>query len=620
MTRNRVALLPFVLLAQLHCLTGVNAAFTKTLDDLILLETEHGSKCTPGHDILKEECAAAGALVGGVLRNNYVQVGNWPNTPPGCFIQTADKAIHFGENPGGINDSRFQSICVSDAVEAILLEAGQGIKCTGGKDFSKDECIAAATSLGGTLRNGQFKVGEWSHTPYGCFLEGEDKAIHFGTNIDGVNVGYSQPVCKTCLDKARLLPAPWHGVKCKAAHDFPKDGCVDAALSVGGKLRHGALTVGSYPQSPPGCFLQPSDNAIHYNTNVNGINNGGFQPVCMVGDLQIRLVHASPGTRCKQELKIPEEDCVEAAQTVGGKLRNGGLITGDWSFTPSGCFVQDGDRTIHFGRNPDGVNIGMFRPVCIKDEVEQAHLIPHLIKGTKCIPGHDFSSDDCFSAATSVGGRLRNQMVISGHWPNTPYGCFLEAKDKAVHFSTNPDGVNNGYFQPVCKPGEIEANLHEAGQGGKCTDEHDFSKEECVAAGTAVGGTLRGDTLLVGEWSNSPFGCFIDPSDNAIHYGTDPNGINLGGYRSICKSVAHEAALLPAHYGNRCQLEHDFSLEDCMVAAMSVGGTLRGGKVKVGSWPHAPPGCFVEATDKAIHFNMIDGVNIGAFQSVCIYA
>jgi len=615
MTRNRMGLVPFALL-----IAGANSEFTKTLDDLTLLGSSKGSKCEPGHNILKEECIEAASLLGGVLRNDYFQVGSWPDTPPGCFIQHSDKAIHYGENPDSINDGLYQPVCVTPAEDSTLLQAGKGMKCKAGKDFSKDECIAAATSIGGTLLNGEFKVGAWSHTPYGCFVEGEDKVIHFGTNIAGVNIGYSQPVCKTALDEARLLPSPWDGAKCKPGHNFPKDDCAAAALSVGGKLRNGEFIIGDFPDSPPGCFLEPSDKAVHYNTNGDAANNGQFQPVCMVGKLKIRAVPAALGTRCKPELEIPKEDCVAAAQTVGGQLRGGNFLVGDWSRTPSGCFMQKSDKSIHFSTNLNGVNNGQFQPICIKEDVEPAYLTPHLYKGTKCIPGHDFSVDDCIVAGTSVGGRLRKRKYLVGAWDNTPYGCFLEAKDKAIHFGTNTNAVNNGYFKPICKPGEIEATKLDASYGVKCADEHDFSKEECVDAGTVVGGILRDDTFLIGDWSNSPPGCFIDPSDNAIHYGTDDNGVNIGVFEPVCKTVAHEAALLPAKYADKCAEGTDFLKEDCIVAAMSVGGRLRGGSYLIGSWPMAPPGCFIESKDNAIHFNMIDGINIGAYQSVCIYA
>eukprot|EP00592_Proboscia_alata_P006471 CAMPEP_0194356620 /NCGR_PEP_ID=MMETSP0174-20130528/4228_1 /TAXON_ID=216777 /ORGANISM="Proboscia alata, Strain PI-D3" /LENGTH=266 /DNA_ID=CAMNT_0039126283 /DNA_START=88 /DNA_END=884 /DNA_ORIENTATION=+ len=236
-------------------------------------------------------------------------------------------------------------------------------------------------------------------------------------------------------------------------------------------------------------------------------------------DGEARVVPAGLDTRCKAYLQISEEDCVEAAQSVGGTLRHNQLIVGDWGRTPQGCFLQTYDKAIHFNTNPDAVNNGMFEPICIVQAEEAAYLIPHRYHGTKCIPGHNFSRNECIVAAKSLGGRLRNRRFITGNWASTPSGCFLEGGDKAIHFSTNPNGVNAGYFQPVCKPGEIKATLLPRGEDSKCADEHEYPEDECIAAGSAVGGTLRNGAFLIGSWSTTPRGCFLDPSDNAIHYG-----------------------------------------------------------------------------------------------------
>ena len=69
-------------------------------------------------------------------------------------------------------------------------------------------------------------------------------------------------------------------VKCASGQDYSKEECVDAALSVGGKLCDGNYLVGDWPNAPPGCFIKSSDNAIHFRTTVDGINFGRFRSVC----------------------------------------------------------------------------------------------------------------------------------------------------------------------------------------------------------------------------------------------------------------------------------------------------------------------------------------------------
>mmetsp|Transcript_26562 Transcript_26562/g.32583 ORF Transcript_26562/g.32583 Transcript_26562/m.32583 type:complete len:623 (+) Transcript_26562:85-1953(+) len=622
MMRSRIASAPFALLMQIFFLNEASAYFTpRTEDDIVLIAASKGSACTSGHDILEEDCIAAATSVGGKLRKGSFLIGDWPNTPYGCFIQASDKAIHYGRDPDSYNDGRFQPVCLTPVELSTLLQKGKGMKCSPGNDFSKDDCITAARSLGGTLRNGDFEVGEWSHTPYGCFIEGEDKAIHFGTHIDGINIGDMEPVCKAGLDKARLLPGPWDGVKCDAGYDFSQDDCVTAALSLGGKLRDGKFIIGDWPDKPPGCFLEAADKSIHFGTNPDGINNNQFQPVCVAKHVQAGLLAAGRGLACKPELEISLEDCVAAAQSVGGFLREDKfMVRGHWVHTPPGCFLQDRDKAIHFNTNPLSVNNGQFQSVCIAEEIE-ASLAPHIHRGAKCTPGYDFSIDECILAGTSVGGKLRRKHFLVGNWANVPYGCFLEHRDKAIHYGTNENGYNNGRFVPVCKPEPLEATLLPAGQGAKCVQAHDFPKEDCVEAAQLVGGKLRDGDFLAGDWSNAPYGCFIDPSDSAIHYGMDINGINSGVYQSVCKTAAAEASLLPAQRGNGCLPGHEFILEDCITAAMSVGGVLRRGRFIIGTWDHTPHGCFVQKTDKAIHYNSNpSSVNNGRYQPVCIYS
>eukprot|EP00592_Proboscia_alata_P012766 CAMPEP_0194393426 /NCGR_PEP_ID=MMETSP0174-20130528/123290_1 /TAXON_ID=216777 /ORGANISM="Proboscia alata, Strain PI-D3" /LENGTH=579 /DNA_ID=CAMNT_0039189107 /DNA_START=202 /DNA_END=1937 /DNA_ORIENTATION=+ len=578
--------------------------------------------CTEAHDISEEDCIAAATLVGGKLREGNIVVGDWPFTPHGCFIQASDKAIHYGSDPDGYNDGRFQPVCLTPVELSTLLQKGKGMKCSPGNDFSKDDCITAARSLGGTLRNGHFVVGEWSHTPYGCFVEGDDKAIHFGTHFDGINNGAMEPICKAGLDKAWLLPAPFEGLKCNAGYDFSKDDCVTAALSVGGKLRNGKFIVGDWLDKPPGCFLELKDKAIHFGTNPDGINNNQFQPVCVAKHIKAGLLPAGRGIACSPELEIPLDDCVAAGKSLGGFLRNDiFLVRGHWVHTPPGCFLQDRDKAIHFNMNFDTVNNGQFQPVCLHEAIE-ASLAPHLHKGAKCTPGYDMTVDECILAGVSVGGKLRRRKFLVGNWANAPYGCFLEARDKAIHFGTNENGFNNGRFLPVCKPEPLESTLLPGGQGSKCTQAHDFAKEDCVEAAILVGGKLLNGDFLTGDWSNAPYGCFIDPSDgNAIHYGTDMNGINTGVFQPVCKIVAAEASLLPAQRGNECSPGHEFTQEDCVMAAKSVGGVLRKERFILGDWHHTPYGCFIEAKDKAIHFNSNPlGKNNGRFQPVCIYS
>ena len=78
-----------------------------------------------------------------------------------------------------------------------------------------------------------------------------------------------------------LLPRDNEGIHCRTDLGFSIDECVTAAASVGGDLRGDRFLIGYWPNAPPGCFIEASDNAIHFNQNSNGFNDGYFQPVCV---------------------------------------------------------------------------------------------------------------------------------------------------------------------------------------------------------------------------------------------------------------------------------------------------------------------------------------------------
>lgn len=611
MFHQHASLAVFALFMQAQLFNGVKG------DGAVLIHSGLGVKCVPGFDISEQDCVAAGQSVGGQLRKGDLLVGSWADTPYGCFLESSDKAIHYGRNGGGHNNGNFQSVCHAAEDEVTVLDAYKGAACVTGHDFSKEECVDAATAIGGVLKNDALQVGAWAHIPYGCSIQDSDKVIHFGTNIGGINAGQFQPVCVTAKDKAFIKPAR-KGTSCDRGSDFTEAECVDAALSIGGKLRDGKVMVGNWGDAPNACFMEESDKAIHYNKNGEGVNKGSFNPVCKVAAIKATLLPAIKGSACAAEDEISAEDCVAAAMAIGGKLRDDTFKIGVFYNGPPGCFIEESDKAIHYGTDAGSTNNGLFQPVCV-ERIVQVSVLPNF-KGTMCTPGYDFTEQECLEAAKAAGGILRNDQYLVGDWENTPSACFMEHSDMAIHYGHRQGAVNNGYFHPVCKPGVIEATLKPAERDVQCRDNHNFSQLECVAAAKSVGGQLRDNEFIVGDYTNAPFGCFIDPSDAAIHYGREERGVNIGTYQSVCKREADEATLLPGRKGTQCSPGEDFAKEDCTAAGESLGGNLRSGSLLVGSWADAPYGCFLESRDNAIHFNTnAGGTNNGSYEPVCIY-
>mmetsp|Transcript_9721 Transcript_9721/g.11959 ORF Transcript_9721/g.11959 Transcript_9721/m.11959 type:complete len:394 (+) Transcript_9721:166-1347(+) len=190
---------------------------------------------------------------------------------------------------------------------------------------------------------------------------------------------------------------------------------------------------------------------------------------------------------------------------------------------------------IFYNANPKGMNDGRYLPIC--KTLETGVILLPVGKGIKCETSHYFSVDKCIPAASSVGGKLRGGKFFIGNWPNTPPGCFVGSSDKAIFFNKNLDGHSDGNeHQAVCIKAEYQGTLLPPGFGNKCELGYNFAEDECISAAKSVGGILRNGEFLVGFWPNKPYGCFIEESDKAIHFGTNPNGYNDGNFSPVCPS------------------------------------------------------------------------------------
>jgi len=135
------------------------------------------------------------------------------------------------------NNGEFASICREFDPKPIVLSGGaERAKCTLGYDFSEEEYITAASSIGGVLRDGAMAVGSWSQTPPGCLITIRERAIHFSQFSSGINDGKYSSVCKGVAEKVTLLPAV-HDMVCEPEQNFSKDECISAASTIGGNLR-----------------------------------------------------------------------------------------------------------------------------------------------------------------------------------------------------------------------------------------------------------------------------------------------------------------------------------------------------------------------------------------------
>jgi len=155
---------------------------------------------------------------------------------------------------------------------------------------------------------------------------------------------------------------------------------------------------------------------------------------------------------------------------------------------------------------------------------------------TGCPNGASLTADECKEFAE----KNDKYNVIVGYWDNFPSGCVRQKdEDNYVTFYYNTNQINSkanmhvGDISSVCRMmpffPETFAQVT-SGLISKCPDGTHLTEARCLEAGLAHGGILRDGNIIVGNWPNTPYGCFLNPGeDNAIHYSINPQGV--GGDR-----------------------------------------------------------------------------------------
>lgn len=244
------------------------------------------------------------------------------------------------------------------AEQAYYTLPGSFSSCPSDLDVDIEECASAGLKVGGTLCENKVIVGKWMGAPVGCFIEpGKKGVIQFNENPYGKNVGRFNSVCKQ-----GFTTVPSDHV-CPTALDVSKDDCVAAGLGVGGRLRHDEIVEGAYYWTPPGCFIEPERfGDIHWNNDINGVNDQRYTSVCRKGFYTIAPMHSS----CPAHSGVTKDDCIAAGLALGGTLRRGKLLEGVWTHTPTGCFIEPGrNNNIHYNHRRRNVkNDGRYTSVC----------------------------------------------------------------------------------------------------------------------------------------------------------------------------------------------------------------------------------------------------------------
>eukprot|EP00559_Dactyliosolen_fragilissimus_P002088 CAMPEP_0184871508 /NCGR_PEP_ID=MMETSP0580-20130426/40756_1 /TAXON_ID=1118495 /ORGANISM="Dactyliosolen fragilissimus" /LENGTH=2372 /DNA_ID=CAMNT_0027374173 /DNA_START=995 /DNA_END=8116 /DNA_ORIENTATION=+ len=366
-----------------------------------------------------------------------------------------------------------------------------------------------------------------------------------------------------------------------------------AGLAVGGLLLDGKVKEGSWNRAPFGCSINVKNGwDIIYNS-FHGENNGDYQPVCSKGSFTLLPKSFIGG--CPSSMNVSKEDCAAAGLSAGGKLPYGKNFEVTWDYAPFGCFISSVNSIVHYNSDNTGVNNGYDKSVCHELPFVKIYGLP------KCPLESPISEEDCAVAGLSVGGILQHNELIVDAWDNKPSGCFLTKGDKIIHFNNHPIGAKSGDHISVCHKIKAEDFIvlppkHKS----RCPSSIKVSRDDCSAAGLAVGGILKNDSTLVeGSWDDKPSGCSFGPE---IHFNNNPDGMPFQTDSSVCHKMKGVVEVPPKR--EKCPSGKEVLKQDCIAAGLTVGADQRGGLLFDRSWNNRPSGCFVEEIgNKFIYFN-----------------
>jgi len=194
---------------------------------------------------------------------------------------------------------------------------------------------------------------------------------------------------------------------------------------------------------------------------------------------------------------------------------------------------------------------------------------------SKCDRGYEIKSvQQCEKAGLAVNGVLRKGDLQTRNSADAPCGCYIEPKDRAVHWNDAKTCRNKKYhYSIICEERrnrhdfELVYNVKQCDRGFEIK-----TAEDCEEAGQALGGYLADYRVDTNERDWQPLGCSIDYSNKVLF---NPGGRGFknskGHFLSVCKRMKRECTTLLKR--NECDPGFEIKSEnECKKAVMAVNG------------------------------------------------
>jgi cullin-associated NEDD8-dissociated protein 1 len=313
------------------------------------------------------------------------------------------------------------------------------------------------------------------------------------------------------------------------------------------------LLVNDWNGIPCGCFVY-ANQMLDYDFNCqNAAPNGNSELVCLEDTTpapsEYILLPGDQYTECPAGQEVEQEQCLAAANELTADMttitNRDQLLVNDWTFTPCGCFVWQG-QMLDFDVNCANSQFSADgQLVCRKVASAASDYV--LLPGsqyTQCPQGREVSQANCLAAANEMTAGLTtivNRDSLQVHdWSFTPCQCFIWANQMLDYDTNCQNSVFAASAELVCLSETAISRqrklvdsgsymLYPGADYSECPQGQEVPQDECLAAANALTAGIptisNRDNLLVNDWGGLPCGCFIWNNDK-IDY--DFNCANMG--------------------------------------------------------------------------------------------
>jgi hypothetical protein len=279
-----------------------------------------------------------------------------------------------------------------------------------------------------------------------------------------------------------------------------------------------------------------------------------------------QYVKLPAGALCNNDARIDgTNECKMAGKYFGGCLGENesgdpSIVIGEWHNAPRGCFIKSIDTSvIYLNKHKGQGGKGEYSSLCRREKGGVYDRYTYTVVGTTnaCPTGAALTKDECRQAGKELGGILPGSKPIEEYNNDAPTGCYHNLNpgpDKNVIFyNLNKFGRGQHGLTSICRKvpftsGNFTMTRVSSMNDAVCqsTGQKNLDEDMCIAAGLAFGGYLRNGELTKWNWTETPQGCFLNPSeDNAIHFNniTDASQVNGGDgrYSILCAKPGNDA-------------------------------------------------------------------------------